>query len=364
MLTVKEEIIDKITEVIYLMLNGKEPKNIELPSEYPDNEIKQVISYLNKFIIEYNLISDFMNSLATGEIDFTPTKSKMKVAQSFKHLRSNLKHLTWKTQQIANGDLLQKVDFMGDFSTAFNKMTQQLKEAFDKIENQKQELINANDIISAEKVKSENLLLNILPVKVAAELKHNGKTEPELFENVSVFFSDIVGFTHQSSKISPHVLIAELSKMFSVFDNIMEKNNCERIKTIGDAYLAVCGMHTPNKEHAKNIVNSALEIREYISSLENSSMEWEIRIGIHSGNVVGGVVGIKKYIYDVFGDTINTASRMESHSIPMHINISETTHNLIKSEYDFIEREPVEVKGKGFMKMFFVENKKIAKNFN
>lgn len=358
MLTVKEDIIDNITEVIYLMLSGKEPHYVELPSDYPENEIKQVVSYLNKFIAEYNNVTEFMNSLATGEIDFTPTKSKLKITQSFKHLRSNLKHLTWKTQQIANGDLTQKVDFMGDFSESFNKMTYQLKEAFDKIEIQNQELSNANKIILDEKRKSEDLLLNILPVKVASDLKTHGKTEPELFENVSVFFSDIVGFTDQSSKISPHTLIDELSKMFSVFDSIMEKNHCERIKTIGDAYLAVCGMHKPDKEHGQNIVNSALEIRDYISSLKKSAMEWEIRIGIHSGSVVGGVVGIKKYIYDIFGDTINTASRMESHSMPMHINISETTYQLIKNDYEVIEREPIKVKGKGSMKMYFVKNPK------
>ncbi len=217
-------------------------------------------------------------------------------------------------------------------------------------------LKNANEIILIEKNKSEKLLLNVLPVRVASELKNSGKTEPELFDNVSVFFSDIVDFTDQSSKINPTLLISELNKMFTAFDVIMEKNNCERIKTIGDAYLAVCGMPIPDEKHALNIVNSAMEIKNYLLNLDDNEFNWKIRIGVHSGSVVGGVVGIKKYIYDVFGDTINTASRMESNSEPMQINISESTYRLVKDEYDFTERDSIEVKGKGIMKMYFVKN--------
>ncbi len=213
-----------------------------------------------------------------------------------------------------------------------------------------------NETILIERDKSEKLLLNVLPARVASDLKEHGKAEPEVFENVSVFFSDIVGFTDQSSRINPAKLISELNRLFTVFDEIMEENQCERIKTIGDAYLAVCGMPVPNENHAKHMINSAIEIRDYLSNLEDDKMQWKIRIGIHSGSVVGGIVGVKKYIYDVFGDTINTASRMESNSEPMHINISETTYKLTRNDYDFVERESTEVKGKGKMAMYFVEN--------
>jgi len=217
------------------------------------------------------------------------------------------------------------------------------------------ELVEANRIIAEEKAKSEKLLLNILPVRVANDLKENGMTEPESFDNATVFFSDIVGFTKLSANLEPKFLIDELSDIFTAFDMIMEKHRCERIKTIGDAYLAVCGLPTENPNHAENVVKAALEIKEYLAKRNKcSEIEWRIRIGIHSGKVVGGIVGIKKYIYDVFGDTINTASRMESNSEPMEINISEATHSIVKDKFNFTERPSHEVKGKGEMKMYFV----------
>ncbi len=210
--------------------------------------------------------------------------------------------------------------------------------------------------LEKEKEKTEQLLLNTLPLRVVNELKENGYSKPESFENVSVYFSDIVGFTTASTKLEPAVLIKELNDIFTVFDDIMEKYNCERIKTIGDAYLAVCGMPVKNELHAENLAKAALDIREYLKKRNgHSSINWKIRIGLHSGKVVGGIVGVRKYIYDVFGDTINTTSRMESNSEPMQINVSETTYLLLKDKFSFTAREPMEIKGKGMMKMFFLE---------
>lgn len=208
-----------------------------------------------------------------------------------------------------------------------------------------------------EKVKTEELLLNTLPLKVVNDLKENGKTDPESFDDVTVYFSDIVGFTKLSATLAPDVLIHELNDIFTAFDDIMVKNKCERIKTIGDAYLAVCGMPEKNKNHAHNMINAAIEIRSFLKNRNKTSdIKWKIRIGIHSGRVVGGIVGVRKYIYDVFGDTINTTSRMESHSEPMQINVSEATHGLVKNEFQFIEREPMEIKGIGLTKMYFLNN--------
>jgi class 3 adenylate cyclase len=242
------------------------------------------------------------------------------------------------------------------------KTIEQEKEKQRILEGQKEKLERMVDErtreLANEKEKTEQLLLNTLPLKVVNDLKTNGKTEPESFDNVTVYFSDIVGFTKISSQLEPAQLIHELNDIFTAFDDIMERNQCERIKTIGDAYLAVCGMPDQNPDHAVHMANSAPEIREFLKQRNaDSEIEWKIRIGLHSGKVVGGVVGVKKYIYDVFGDTINTSSRMESNSEAMHINISAVTHSLIKEEFHFTEREPMEIKGKGLMKMYFLDRK-------
>lgn len=216
-------------------------------------------------------------------------------------------------------------------------------------------LRNAQRAVEIEKEKSDKLLLNILPSKVAEELKEGGKCVPQYFDNVTLFFSDFVNFTPRAATMEPAVLIENLNEMFTAFDEIMEKHNCERIKTIGDAYLAVCGIPDENSNHANNIIDAAIEIKDYLIKREAESIDpWKVRIGIHSGAVVGGIVGTKKYIYDIFGDSVNTASRMEINSEPMKINISEATWSLVKDNYSFEKRESVNVKGKGVMDMYFV----------
>lgn len=206
-----------------------------------------------------------------------------------------------------------------------------------------------------EKQRADELLLNILPADVARALKDTGEVTPQRFEDVTVCFADIVNFTSISSQYAPEFLVGELNDLFTAFDNILEKNQCERIKTNGDAYLAVCGMPERNENHARNIVQSAVEMVYYLRERnEHSEVTWQMRFGIHSGEVVGGIVGIKKYIYDVFGDAINTASRMQEHSEPMKINVSESTYRIAKDCIRFIERGVNEVKGKGKMRMYFV----------
>ena len=206
-----------------------------------------------------------------------------------------------------------------------------------------------------ERQRADELLLNILPADVAQALKDTGEVKPQRFENVTVCFADIVDFTSLTSRYEPEFVVDELNDLFTAFDNIMEKNQCERIKTDGDAYLAVCGMPEENEHHARNIVKSAIEMTQYLRHRnERSEVKWQMRFGIHSGEVVGGIVGVKKYIYDVFGDAINTASRMQDHSEPMKINVSESTHRIVGEDVNFIEREASEVKGKGKMQMYFV----------
>ncbi len=209
--------------------------------------------------------------------------------------------------------------------------------------------------LRVQKGKSDKLLSNILPDSVTEILRKKGHTLPESYENVTVFYSDIIGFDQIASEADPKILIDELDDIFAAFDNIMERNQCERIRTIGDAYLAVCGMPGKNGCHAKNIVKSAIEILEYFNSRNlNGEMEWMLRIGIHSGRVVGGIVGMRKYVYDVFGDTIHTALQIRNTSLPMRINISESTHELVKDLFSFTSGESAQVSGKDRIKTFFI----------
>lgn len=212
------------------------------------------------------------------------------------------------------------------------------------------------------KQRSDKLLLNILPEETAKELKETGNSKAKLFDQVSVLFTDFVDFTTISQELSPEVLVEEINICFSQFDRIMDKFDIEKIKTIGDAYMAVGGLPTPNTDNARSVVQAALEIRDFIKqrSIEQRRKGlpyFEIRIGVHSGPVVAGIVGTKKFQYDVWGDTVNTASRLESSSEAGKVNVSKTVHDLLSNEelFDFEFRAKIETKGKGFIEMYYVE---------
>ena len=201
-----------------------------------------------------------------------------------------------------------------------------------------------------EKCNSDQLIKNILPSSIVEELKATGKTTPVCFEKAAVFFSDLVGFTRISSKMSPVELIAELNDLFTIYDEIIESNNCERIKTIGDAYMAVSGMSEDSTFYADNIVKSAIEILCFLKQRVNKSQyPWATTIGIDSGEVVGGVVGVKKYIYDIFGSTVNMASRLEGASkiYKLDIIISDSVYDDIQNPENFCLREIDTVRVKG-----------------
>jgi len=224
-----------------------------------------------------------------------------------------------------------------------------LSESYQTIKRQKEE-------IEAEKEKSDKLLRNILPQKIADDLKEKGETKPELYKNVTVLYTDIVDFTAKTLKIPATVLLNELNEIIKGFDAIMDIHNCEKIKTVGDAYVAVCGLPIPNKNHAENIINACLDIIDFLDRRNKTNKyKWEVRIGVDTGEVVGGIIGTKKYIFDIFGDPVNTASRLESNSQTMRIHVSERAHKLVEDKFEFEEQPPLEVKGKGLMKMYFVK---------
>jgi class 3 adenylate cyclase len=216
-------------------------------------------------------------------------------------------------------------------------------------------LVQALRGVQEEREKSERLLRAMLPDAIADELKEKGSSEPRSFDEVSVLFADLVGFTEASSRLEPKVLIDELNDMSTEYDRIMQENRCERIKTIGDAYLAVSGMPEPNPDHARCLTRAALEMRSYLVSRNaRSAIPWRMRIGIHSGPVVAGIVGTRRYVYDLFGDTVNVASRMESASDPMAINVSAATRGLLGDAFRCEARGSLPVKGAEPMEMFWV----------
>jgi len=217
-------------------------------------------------------------------------------------------------------------------------------------------LLGVSFFIMKERAKSEKLLLNILPAEVATELKANGVTKAKHFDHVTVLFTDFVNFTGTSEQMSAQALIDELHACFKAFDEITAKYNIEKIKTIGDAYLAVCGLPAADPRHAENVVIAAKEIAAFMQDrvAKFGNKTFEIRLGIHSGSVVAGIVGVKKFAYDIWGDTVNTAARMEQNSEAGKINISETTYELVKDKFNCGYRGEIEAKGKGMMKMYYV----------
>jgi class 3 adenylate cyclase len=215
-------------------------------------------------------------------------------------------------------------------------------------------------VIRKQKDEVENLLLNILPAEVAEELKVKGSAEAQQFDEVTVLFTDFKGFTQLSEKMSPKELVFVINEYFSAFDHIMVKYGVEKIKTIGDAYMAVGGLPITTSTHATDVISAAIEIQQFMAEQKSrkeaqGELFFDIRIGVHTGPVVAGIVGVKKFAYDIWGDTVNTASRMESNGEVGKINISQNTYTLVKDKFNCVERGKIQVKGKGEVDMYFVD---------
>ena len=211
--------------------------------------------------------------------------------------------------------------------------------------------------ISKETKRSESLLLNILPVEIAKELKEKGRVDAVKFDQVTVMFTDFVEFARSAEHIAPEKLVESIDYYYKRFDEITARFGLEKIKTVGDSYMCASGLPTINKSHAKNAIQAAKEMLDLVNKSLNAQdglSHFEIRIGIHTGPVVAGIVGINKWQYDIWGDTVNIASRMESNSDPGKINLSETTYQQIKDEFPCIYRGEIEVKNHGALKMYFL----------
>ncbi len=229
------------------------------------------------------------------------------------------------------------------------------------IQKQKEEIEKQKQIIETEKDKADNLLLNILPDEIAEELKLTGKARAQKYEEVTVLFSDFKDFTTISESCSAEDLVNELDHCFKAFDDIIERFGLEKIKTIGDAYMCAGGLPVPDRFNAHKMILAAIEMQKFLIKLNQEktvNLLSELRIGIHTGPVIAGVVGKRKFAYDIWGDTVNIASRMESCGEAGKINISEATYQIIKSEFDCTSRGKIAAKGKGEMDMYFVEGEK------
>lgn len=214
--------------------------------------------------------------------------------------------------------------------------------------------------ISKEKKRSDELLLNILPEETAEELKATGSAQTKSFESVSVLFTDFKNFTLASEKLTPEELVSEINHCYSAFDNIVAKYGIEKIKTIGDAYMCAGGLPVKNSTHPVDVVKAGIEMQQFILKNKSERMQkglpfFELRLGIHTGPVVAGVVGTKKFAYDIWGDTVNTASRMESSGEVGKVNISGSTFELVKDGFKCVHRGKVAAKNKGEIDMYFVE---------
>jgi len=212
-------------------------------------------------------------------------------------------------------------------------------------------------LLGNEQSKSENLLLNILPKEIAAILKNGSRTIADHYTEASVLFADMVGFTPLSAKLAPVETVELLNEAFSFFDSLLDKYDVEKIRTIGDSYMVASGVPHRRSNHAQALVYMALEMREYIATHTfNNGQRVDFRIGINSGPVIGGVIGKRKFVYDVWGDAVNIASRMESHGLGGAVQITQTTYELIKDEFVCEPRGTVNVKGKGEMEVWLVKS--------
>jgi class 3 adenylate cyclase len=216
----------------------------------------------------------------------------------------------------------------------------------------------AEEALYAEQEKSEKLLLNILPKAIADRLKQFHGVIADSFESVTVLFADLVSFTRMSSELSPQDLVDLLNLIFSTFDTLCETYGLEKIKTIGDAYMVAGGIPIPTNNHAEAIALMALDMVDKVAELRDlTGRPLQIRVGIHTGAVIAGVIGTQKFIYDLWGDTVNVASRMESHSEVGKIQVTEATYELLKHKFNLVERGAIEVKGKGQMQTYWLTSK-------
>ena len=302
MIEVEEELIDRLTATLHYLRTGKVPLPIPIPDDLPDNEIRQLLTFVNRFLVEFAIFTESMAQVAQGELDIRPMTGSMAVVHSFKALQSNLKHLTWKTQQIAAGDLEQKVDFMGDFSIAFNTMTQQLKDSRAQLVDLNQQLERRNQFIRETfgRYTSDDIVGVLLDMPEG--LKLGGEKR-----EVTLLMSDLRGFTAMAERLEATEVVALLNHYLSAMVEIIHRNGGTIDEIIGDAILVLFGAPMVMPDAAQRAVRCALEMQKAMHGVNeyNFQMGWpeiEMGIAIHTGEVVVGNIGsTKRSKYGVVG---------------------------------------------------------------
>lgn len=307
------------------------------------------------------LLSVFITAMINGGViisgdDFLSIILQVFVALAILSIPGSMSvYLAWNFGAI-NKDLAQQLEQVKILSKRTLEQEQEKQRLLEIRREELEKLVDERTHeLQVEKKKSDDLLRNILPEEVAEELKNKGSADARQFDEVTVLFTDFVNFSKLSENLSPKALVAEIDKCFKAFDEISGKYGLEKIKTIGDAYLAVAGIPQYDPDHAVKAIRAAIAMRDFIADYRARNGIFEIRIGLHSGPVVAGIVGIKKFAYDIWGDTVNTAARMEQHGEAGKINISGVTRELARDHFVFKYRGKVPAKNKGEIDMYFVQ---------
>jgi adenylate cyclase len=316
MISVPEELIDSITAAFHRLRTGSVPPPLPIPDDLPDNEVRQLITYVNRFLAEFGPFAEAMEQVARGDLEMRPLLGRMTVVQALKALDSNLRHLTWKTQQIAAGDLEQRVDFMGDFSIAFNRMTQQLKDSY-------QDLERRNEFI--RKVFGRYTSNEIVETLLDAPdgLKLGGEKR-----NVTILMSDLRGFTALAERLEATEVVSLLNHYLSSMVEVIQSHGGTIDEIIGDAILVLFGAPLALADAAERSVLCALGMQKAMKAVNEYSLQqgWpeiEMGIALHSGEVVVGNIGsTKRSKYGVVGRTINTTARIESFTVGGQVIVS------------------------------------------
>jgi class 3 adenylate cyclase/HAMP domain-containing protein len=264
----------------------------------------------------------------------------------------------------AGDDLAKRTDELGALARAYGRMSRRLARAFKDLESANAVLEDrvaerTADLV-AEQSKSERLLRNVLPGEIAERLKREPSAIAEGFDAVTVLFADIVGFTEMSARSTPLEVVRLLNAIFSSFDELADKYGLEKIKTIGDAYMVVGGLPVPRPDHASAVAEMALDMRRVVDGLRSAHPGLAVRIGMHTGPVVAGVIGTRKFSYDLWGDTVNVASRMESHGEAGRVQVSAAVAEALGDGFELEERGVIKVKGRGELRTLWLVGKRAA----